>query len=212
MPDLRVATIAGASCSQRAGHVPGARCRPRRRRRHLRAGSSRDGSSTSRPIAAFPARRSVWEVLEGSRSTTSVVTDDSGIYVVQVPSRIGTLSASTKRVAAATIRLASDVRATDFSFNTGGCPLRYGIVIDAATRRPIAGALVHWAFVETRSNADGSYRLNLECRPSPGYGFGTTSFFASHPSYTTWSRFDARAETLGRNPGESREDIALTPR
>ena len=154
----------------------------------------------------------VWDVLEGSRSTTTVVTDDAGVYTVQVPPADRYVVSINERVAAATVRLPSDSRATDFLLNTGGCPLRYGIIIDATTKRPIGGALVHWAFVETYSNADGSYRLKLECRPERGHGSGTTSFFASHPSYSTWQRFDARAETLGRNPGEDRFDIALTPR
>ena len=159
----------------------------------------------------IPGTSLVWDVLEGSRSTTRVVTDDAGIYVVQVPPADRYVVSINEAVFVATVRLASDIRSTDFLRNTGGCSVRYGIIIDAVTRQPVSGARVSWAGFQTLSNADGSYRLNLECRPPLGYGFGTSLFSVTHQSYNTWGQPDARAETLGR-PGERRDDVALTPR
>ena len=84
-------------------------------------------------------------------------------------------------------------------------------VVDAVTRRAIAGAQVSWVGLTSTSDATGNYRLTLACHPG-SYGSGLTTFSVSHPA--DQPHLDARSHRRGarlRRLGE-RFDIALTPR
>jgi hypothetical protein len=69
-------------------------------------------------------------------------------------------------------------------------------------------AQVSWAGERATSAADGSYRVELGCDRT--FGFGTTAFVVSHPSYATSFGLGTRAEFLS-NGGSFRRDVDLTP-
>lgn len=77
----------------------------------------------------------------------------------------------------------------DVLVDTGTCVSRYGVVTDARTLRPIAGASV--GSLATTSS-DGWYRIDWGCPPSGTIGFNTTFLSASHPSYIS------QQQVLGR--------------
>ena len=70
----------------------------------------------------------------------------------------------------------------DLLFDAGTCVSRYGVVIDARTLRPIAGASVGGTVT---TSSDGWYRIDWGCPSSGTIGFNTALLFASHPSYAT---------------------------
>jgi hypothetical protein len=92
----------------------------------------------------------------------------------------------------------------DLLIDTGTCVSRYGVVIDARTLRPIAGASV--GSLATTSS-DGWYRIDWGCPPSGTIGFNTTFLSASHPSYMS------QQQGLGRGIQRvQRLDFLLEPR
>jgi hypothetical protein len=73
----------------------------------------------------------------------------------------------------------------DLLVDTGTCVARYGIVMDARTLRPIAGARLGFAATtESTTASDGWYRIDWGCPSSGTIGFNTTFLSASHPRYT----------------------------
>lgn len=101
---------------------------------------------------------------------------------------------------------------TELIVNPRTCAMRYGTVIDAITRRPIAGATVQRAGTAT-TDANGNYRIEIGCEPK-GYefwGIGTTTISANHPAYLGDFEFDGRREGTSSS-GIRRVDFALTPR
>jgi hypothetical protein len=97
---------------------------------------------------------------------------------------------------------------TQILVNGGPCAARYGYVIDAVTRQPIAGAQV--SRVNTAvTNAQGYYRLEIACEPRQ-WGIGTTTISASHPAYQFHWDVDGRSENTSYS-GIRRHDFALQP-
>ena len=97
----------------------------------------------------------------------------------------------------------------DLLIDTGTCVARYGVVIDARTLRPIAGASLAsgpfgWSGT---TSGDGWYRIDGGCSSSGTIGFNTTFLTASHPSYIS------QPQVLGRGiQGVRRLDFLLEPR
>jgi hypothetical protein len=96
----------------------------------------------------------------------------------------------------------------DLLVDTGKCVARYGVVMDARTLRPIAGASVGFsADTLATTSRDGWYRIDWGCPSSGTIGFNTTFLVASHPSYTS------QQQVLGRGiQGVQRLDFVLEGR
>jgi hypothetical protein len=92
----------------------------------------------------------------------------------------------------------------DLLIDSGTCVARYGVVINARTSRPIAGASVG---SNARTAGDGWYRIEWGCPSSGTIGFNTSLLTASHPSYTS------QQQVLGRGIQRvQRLDFRLEPR
>ncbi len=94
----------------------------------------------------------------------------------------------------------------DLLVDTGTCVSRYGVVMDARTLRPIAGASVALFFgsTHTTTSSDGWYRIDWGCPSSGTIGSNTIFLVASHPSYTS------QQQILGRGiEGVQRLDFLL---
>jgi hypothetical protein len=92
----------------------------------------------------------------------------------------------------------------DLLVDTGTCVSRYGVVIDARTLRPIAGASI--GSLATTSS-DGWYRIDWGCPSSGTIGLNTTFVSANHPSYMS------QQQVLGRGIQRvERLDFLLEPR
>lgn len=97
---------------------------------------------------------------------------------------------------------------TTLLVNAGPCAGRYGTVIDAVTRQPIAGAQVTRAGSAV-SDADGRYMINIGCE-TRDWGFGTTTISVQHPNYVGTFEIDGRREHTSTS-GMRRVDFALQP-
>jgi hypothetical protein len=146
----------------------------------------------------------------GTFANATAVTDATGSYQVQLP------NAAFYNVFADGVFPVSVVRPTaaldivNFYVNTGGCPTQYGRVVDAATRKAIAGAQVAWVGATSTSDQAGNYRLTLECRGR--FEAGPTNITVSHPGYQPFTMPGRAGETLGATAADVRLDIALTAR
>jgi hypothetical protein len=80
----------------------------------------------------------------------------------------------------------------DLLVDSGTCVSRYGVVMDARTLRPIAGASVGSSGNTVTTTTEGWYRIDWGCPSSGTIGFNTTFLTASHPSYTS------QQQVLGR--------------
>jgi hypothetical protein len=147
----------------------------------------------------------------GTFGNATAVTDATGGYQVRLT------NAASYSVSADGVFPVSVVRPTgaldiiNFYVNTGGCPTQYGRIVDAATRKAIAGAQVAWVGVTSTSDLAGNYRLTLECRPG-SYEAGPTSITVIHPGYQPFTMPGRAGETLGANASDVRLDLALTAR
>lgn len=97
---------------------------------------------------------------------------------------------------------------TNLLVNAGPCAGRYGTVIDAVTRQPIAGARVTRAGSAV-TDSDGRYMINIGCE-TRDWGFGTTIISVQHPQYAGTFEFDGRSEHTSAS-GMRRVDFALQP-
>ena len=106
------------------------------------------------------------------------------------------------------VRTAGKQMETQIIVNPGMCIARYGYVIDAVTRQPIAGAQVS-RFKSAITDKNGYYRIELACEPRD-WGSGTTTISASHPAYQFHWDIDGRSENTASS-GIIRHDFALEP-
>ena len=139
----------------------------------------------------------------------SIVTDANGSYQAELPD--AAYYSVSGGMARGIVRPIGALDIVNFYVNTGGCPTQYGRVVDAVTRRAIAGAQVSWVGLTSTSDATGNYRLTLACQPG-SYGSGLTTSSVSHPAYQPYSTPARTGEALGSAASEERVDIALTPR
>jgi hypothetical protein len=137
---------------------------------------------------------------EPARATT----DSTGAFVLTLPDAgpfVAVVDASPVGVAF----ISAPIYRGDFFVNGGDCVSRYGILADARTRKPIAGATVTVLARTAISGADGWYRVDLGCSGSTG--FNTTFLYVVHPDYTP------RQQGVGRGvQGVWRLDLDLERR
>lgn len=136
-------------------------------------------------------------------------TDATGSYQVDLPDQEFYSVSSTG--ISAVVRPIGSIDIVNFYVNMGGCPTQYGRIVDARTRRPVAGATVAWVGITSITDTAGSYRLGIDCRAG-AYGSGLTTLTVNHEGYQPYSSQARAAESLGVTGAEERLDIALTPR
>jgi hypothetical protein len=117
----------------------------------------------------------------GALPPTTSVTDAFGNYSITLPEAEMYVAQNDALHIMAMIRTQAMPVASDILVNSGTCPMRYGVVIDAVTRLPIAGARVEWAGT-TETSPDGTYSMSLECL-GKSLGTGTMAIRVTHPSY-----------------------------
>jgi hypothetical protein len=175
----------------------------------------------SQPIAGVELS---WQAALSS-VVTRTTTNADGIYRVELPIAdrysvsgavpVGLVAGN--RIISALVLVPGVFLLSDFLINSGGCPLWYGVVTDARTGQPVAGATVSWFGVQSTSSTLGEYRLFQPCRQPTPPGvippFGTTSIGVTHPAYLRFTQIPGpRAESIGFGQGETRQDYPLTPR
>jgi hypothetical protein len=87
------------------------------------------------------------------------------------------------------------------------CWAIYGKVTDADTKKPIAGASVHF-LGESTTDVNGDYFINWGCSSAPGFRFHNSfDYWIDAPHYQEFSAFGGRAEYIA---GVMIRDFALT--
>jgi hypothetical protein len=162
-----------------------------------------------RTLQGMPGLTLAWGGGRAGLQQISSVTDATGNYQVDLPDQefYSVSSAALTGV----VRPIAALDIVNFYVNTGGCPTLYGRIVDARTRRPVAGAEVSWVGITSISDAAGAYRVKLDCRPG-AYGSGPTTLNVGHSGYQPYMSAARAAESLGTSPADERLDIALTPR
>ena len=137
---------------------------------------------------------------------TETVTDANGRYSVPQPAHTGMFYYFSINNSPAGRGYPAGVSYRgDWLVDNGTCVSRYGVVLNARTLRPIAGASVGSSATTTAS--DGWYRTDWGCPSSGTIGFNTSILTASHPSYTS------QQQVLGRGIQRvQRLDFLLEPR
>lgn len=114
-----------------------------------------------------------------------VATDANGAYVASLPELTGfDITVNNRFVAAARTGLAYR---GELFLELGTCVARYGVIVDAATMRPVAGATVaiHGSGIDATAvtAADGWYWIDFGCPSSGTIGFNTTFMDVTHRDY-----------------------------
>jgi len=115
-------------------------------------------------------------------------TDSSGAFAVDAP--VGKLYAALdgQIVADLAIHFGGPAYRGDLLGNGGVCISRYGLVTDALTFQPVAGATVRLGGRSMVTGVDGWYRIDLGCVDDPYGNFNTTFMTVTHPAYREFSR------------------------
>lgn len=115
-------------------------------------------------------------------------TDASGAFSLDAP--VGRLFAALdgQIVADLAIHIGGPAYRADLLGNGGVCISRYGLVTDALTFQPVAGATVSLGGRSMVTGADGWYRIDLGCVDDPFGNFNTTFMTITHPGYREFSR------------------------
>jgi hypothetical protein len=146
---------------------------------------------------------------ETPRTVAAVAVGDAmGAYTASVP--VGYYSTYVDGQWVGVLHLTSSPFRGDLFGHWGNCVARYGLITDAQTHRPIAGAAVSISGTvsgTTVTGIDGWYRLEFGCPAGGSIGFNTTGLNATHPNYATGSA------SVGRGiSGVGRIDVELQPR
>ena len=120
--------------------------------------------------------------------TLQATTDASGTFTVDAP--VGRLYAALdgQIVADLAIHFGGPAYRGDLLGNGGTCISRYGVVTDALTFQPVAGATVALGGRSMVTGPDGWYRIDLGCVDDPFSNFNTTFMNVTHPAYRAFSR------------------------
>jgi hypothetical protein len=118
----------------------------------------------------------------------TTTTDGGGNYAIDVPT--GSLYAAIdgQILASLAVRLGGPAYRGDLLGNGGVCISRYGLITDATTFQPVAGASVRLGGRTMVTGPDGWYRIDLGCVDDPSGNFNTTFMYVSHPAYREFSR------------------------
>lgn len=120
--------------------------------------------------------------------TTTATTDGAGNFAVDVRSGRIVALIDGQLVADLAVRVGGPAYRGDILGNGGTCISRYGLVADAVTFQPLAGATVSLGGRAVVTGADGWYRIDLGCVDDPFNNFNTTFMSVSHPAYREFSR------------------------
>lgn len=115
-------------------------------------------------------------------------TDASGAYSVEVPAGRVYVAVDGDIIGELVVPAPALPFRGDLLGNGGGCISRYGVISDAATFRPVAGATVRLGGRSMVTGPDGWYRIDLGCVDDPFNNFGTTLMYVDHPAYRPFSR------------------------
>ena len=140
-----------------------------------------------------------WRSVSGPGGFFEVTLDSASYFVVNYENTVS---------APALVRVPFKSYETDLLVNADGCVFRYGTVIDAASREPVAGARVSHVGFSTQTDSSGKFALDLGCGRT-WYGIGTSQIRVDHPAYETAGTFDNRAEAMS---GVRRVDFELQRR
>ena len=131
-------------------------------------------------------------------------TDGSGTFAVDIPAGRVSAAIDGEIVADLAVRVGGPAFRGDLLGNGGTCDSRYGVVADALSFQPVAGATVSLGGRSVVTGADGWYRIDLGCVYDPFNNSSTTFMRIAHPAYREFSR------VLGRGiHGVSRIDAEL---
>jgi len=136
-------------------------------------------------------------------AVTTALANASGVYEITVPA-VGSYTVLRDDVYAGTLQVTGPSYAGDLLLDTGTCVSRYGVLTDARTTRPVAGATVALPQQAVTSGVDGSYRIDLGCEPN--FSFSTSFITVTHPAY------QQRQQVVGRGVHNVvRLDLVLEP-
>ena len=117
------------------------------------------------------------------------VADARGVYSVSIPA-FDVYSVSVNGSALTGIGIWTTQYRGDLFVGTAGCRGRYGVVVDATSLKPIAGATVQVAGTHL-TGTDGWYYADGGCTPIAIPG-GTAVMTVVHPAYETATRIVGR--------------------
>jgi hypothetical protein len=166
------------------------------------AGPSSTGVTVHGRVINFADNTSVAGATVAFGDVTAI-TDISGSYSLTVPGT-GRVEPVVDGSWMGISQLTAPTYRGDFLVRGTGCVARYGIISDATTHHPVAGAIVTLAGTAT-TDVDGWYRMDFGCPANGLFGFNTIGMTVSHQLY-----MDA-TQSVGRGIfGVSRLDVELS--
>ena len=140
----------------------------------------------------------------GAALDLRTTTDGSGTFAIDVPAGRVSAAIDGQVLADLAVRVGGPAFRGDLLGNGGTCDSRYGVVTDAQSFQPVAGATVSLGGRSMVTGADGWYRIDLGCVYDPYNNSNTTFMRIAHPAYREFSR------VLGRGiHGVNRIDAEL---
>jgi hypothetical protein len=126
--------------------------------------------------------------------TLQATTDPNGGFTADLPAGNVYATIDGQRVADLALRVGGPAYRGDLLGNGGTCISRYGVVTDASTFQPVAGATVRIGFggPEFITGADGWYRMDFGCVDDRNANFNTTLLYVSHSAYRDYTRVVGR--------------------
>jgi Big-like domain-containing protein len=124
--------------------------------------------------------------------TLTTTTDASGTFALDVPAGPVYAAIDGQILANLVVRVGGPAYRGDLLGNGATCISRYGLVADAATFQPVAGATVRLGGRSAVTGADGWYRIDLGCVDDPFNNSNTTFMYVSQPAYQEFSRILGR--------------------
>jgi hypothetical protein len=138
------------------------------------------------PVPSAPVRFDNF----GGGAFLTTTSDASGRYAIDLPAVNVFANVPGGGGGWLRVRVGGPAFRGDVYANTGACLGRYGLVIDAVTFRPIAGATVHYGGGVAQTGADGWYRIDHPCVGS--VSGNTITVQATHPDYEPAREFTGR--------------------
>jgi hypothetical protein len=122
--------------------------------------------------------------------TLQATTDPGGAFTADLPAGNVYAEIDGQRVADLVIRVGGPAYRGDLLGNGGTCISRYGVVSDAATFQPVAGATIRIGFGgrEFVTGPDGWYRMDFGCPDDSSGNFSTTFMYVTHPAFRDVTR------------------------
>jgi hypothetical protein len=136
------------------------------------------------PIAGVTLAFGTDVVAVDQRTTT----DAAGAFAIDVPPGKVYAALDGQIVANLEVHVGGPAYRGDLLGNGGDCMSRYGVISDAATHQPVAGATVRLGGRTMVTGADGWYRIDLGCVRDPYNNSNTTFMYVAHPAYREFSR------------------------